>query len=142
MLQGEATTARPSNNVIRQRVYASALDYFTHLPQGPTQGLAQLKTDVKLLISFWQVLYADGKYIKKEIFLSKENDVPFMSNLTQLEPYVEQLAQSELFKTLIISCTRTSFPLNYDFFSFKLANSLPDQPHRPGMRLHHQVHIT
>ncbi|KAK6746150.1 hypothetical protein RB195_012331 [Necator americanus] len=112
MLQGEATTARPSNNVIRQRVYASALDYFTHLPQGPTQGLAQLKTDVKLLISFWQVLYADGKYIKKEIFLSKENDVPFMSNLTQLEPYVEQLAQRSATQTWHASASSSSHYVN------------------------------
>ncbi|KAK5965010.1 hypothetical protein GCK32_003992 [Trichostrongylus colubriformis] len=71
MLQGEATSARPSNNVIRQRVYASALDYFTLSPQGPTQMHAQLRADVKLLISFWQTLYADGKYIKKEVFSAK-----------------------------------------------------------------------
>ncbi|VDM61613.1 unnamed protein product [Angiostrongylus costaricensis] len=71
ILQGEATTARPSNNVIRQRVYASALDYFTLPPQGPTQAHAQLRYDVRLLISFWQTLYADGKFIKKEVFLQK-----------------------------------------------------------------------
>ncbi|XGW14011.1 hypothetical protein V3C99_000358 [Haemonchus contortus] len=91
MLQGEATAARPSNNVIRQRVYASALDYFTLSPQGPTQMQAQLRADVKLLISFWQVLYADGKYIKKEIFLTKDNELGITPTLNQIEPYVEQL---------------------------------------------------
>ncbi|KAK6013366.1 hypothetical protein OSTOST_21321, partial [Ostertagia ostertagi] len=91
MLQGEATAARPSNNVIRQRVYASALDYFTLSPQGPTQMHAQLRADVKQLISFWQVLYADGKYIKKEIFLTKDNELAITPNLNQIEPYVEQL---------------------------------------------------
>ncbi|EYC21934.1 hypothetical protein Y032_0018g3619 [Ancylostoma ceylanicum] len=99
MLQGEATSARPSNNVIRQRVYASALDYFTLAPQGPTQGHTQLRADVKLLISFWQVLYADGKYIKKEMFLSKDNDVTLTANLTQLEPYVDQLVQRSATQT-------------------------------------------
>uniref|UniRef100_A0A158P6J4 1-phosphatidylinositol 4-kinase n=1 Tax=Angiostrongylus cantonensis TaxID=6313 RepID=A0A158P6J4_ANGCA len=73
ILQGEATTTRPSNNVIRQRVYASALDYFTLPPQGPTQAHAQLRDDVKLLILFWQTLYADGKFIRKEVFLQKGN---------------------------------------------------------------------
>ncbi|PIO59131.1 hypothetical protein TELCIR_19416 [Teladorsagia circumcincta] len=80
MLQGEATAARPSNNVIRQRVYASALDYFTLSPQGPTQMHAQLRADVKQLISFWQVLYADGKYIKKEIFITKGVSRKFVPN--------------------------------------------------------------
>ncbi|KAK5965562.1 hypothetical protein GCK32_016578, partial [Trichostrongylus colubriformis] len=91
MLQGEATSARPSNNVIRQRVYASALDYFTLSPQGPTQMHAQLRADVKLLISFWQTLYADGKYIKKEVFSAKDNELAITPNLNLIEPYVEQL---------------------------------------------------
>ncbi|PIO77059.1 phosphoinositide 3-kinase family, accessory domain protein [Teladorsagia circumcincta] len=52
---------------------------------------AQLRADVKQLISFWQVLYADGKYIKKEIFLTKDNDLAITPNLNQIEPYVEQL---------------------------------------------------
>ncbi|VDL64036.1 unnamed protein product [Nippostrongylus brasiliensis] len=99
MLQGEVTSVRPSNNVIRQRVYASALDYFTLSPQGPTQPHARLRADVKLLISFWQVLYADGKYIKKEIFLPKDNDLALSSNLAQLEPYIEQLGQNRTAQT-------------------------------------------
>ncbi|VDK66599.1 unnamed protein product [Cylicostephanus goldi] len=94
MLQGEVTASRPSNNVIRQRIYASALDYFTQPPQGPTQSTAQLKADIKLLISFWQVLYADGKYIKKEIFLSRDNEVGVAANLNQLEPYGDQMQSS------------------------------------------------
>lgn len=54
-------------------IFLTYVLYFSLSPQGPTQGHTQLRADVKLLISFWQVLYADGKYIKKEIFLSKGN---------------------------------------------------------------------
>ncbi|KIH57605.1 phosphoinositide 3-kinase family, accessory domain protein [Ancylostoma duodenale] len=112
MLQGEATAARPSNNVIRQRVYASALDYFTLAPQGPTQRHTQLRADVKLLISFWQVLYADGKYIKKEMFLSKDNDINLTANLTQLEPYVDQLVQRSATQTWHASASSSTHYVN------------------------------
>uniref|UniRef100_A0A1I7XCJ4 HEAT repeat-containing protein 1 n=1 Tax=Heterorhabditis bacteriophora TaxID=37862 RepID=A0A1I7XCJ4_HETBA len=103
LLQGETATARPSNNVIRQRVYASALHFFTWgifyliylllAPQGPTQTHTQLKNDVKLLIAFWQVLYADGKYIRKELFTSNDNDLNFATTISHLQPYSEQLGQ-------------------------------------------------
>ncbi|CAD6198558.1 unnamed protein product [Caenorhabditis auriculariae] len=85
LLQGEASISRPSNVLIRQRVYASALHYFTIPPQGPTQSEAQLREDVNLLISFWQVLYADGKYIRKEVFASTDNELKLSQTLSQVQ---------------------------------------------------------
>lgn len=38
--------------------------------QTPTQNAAQLKNDIRLLIIFWNTLFSDVKYIKKEIFSS------------------------------------------------------------------------
>lgn len=59
---------RTSKNVLRQKVYLSVFDYFSLPPQTPTQTNNQLRNDIKYLILFWQALYADSKYIKKEIF--------------------------------------------------------------------------
>ncbi|KAJ1361925.1 hypothetical protein KIN20_021310 [Parelaphostrongylus tenuis] len=111
ILQGEATTARPSNNVIRQRVYASALDYFTLPPQGPTQAHAQLREDVRLLISFWQTLYADGKFIKKEVFLQKDNEL-VTASLNHLDPLADQLGQRSLGQTWHASASSSSYYVN------------------------------
>uniref|UniRef100_F1KPV3 1-phosphatidylinositol 4-kinase n=1 Tax=Ascaris suum TaxID=6253 RepID=F1KPV3_ASCSU len=70
MIQGDSISSRLSKNVLRQRVYAAALDYFTVAPQTPTQNSTQLRNDIKLLIAFWNTLFADVRYIKKEMFAS------------------------------------------------------------------------
>lgn len=75
MIQGETVSSRLSRNVLRQRVYAAALDYFTIAPQTPTQSSTQLRNDVKLLITFWNTLFADVKYIKKEMFDSVDAEL-------------------------------------------------------------------
>lgn len=72
MIQGDSA-CRVSRNVLRQRIYATAFDYFTVAAQNPIQKGAQLRYDLRQLIGFWQVLYADGKYIKKEAFITNGN---------------------------------------------------------------------
>uniref|UniRef100_A0A0N4ZV71 1-phosphatidylinositol 4-kinase n=1 Tax=Parastrongyloides trichosuri TaxID=131310 RepID=A0A0N4ZV71_PARTI len=66
MIQGDTTPSRISKNVLRQRIYASAFDYFSIAPQVPTQSTAQLKSDVKQMTIFWLAIFSDLKYIKKE----------------------------------------------------------------------------
>lgn len=67
---GNVASFRTSRNVLRQKVYAVVFDYFSLAPQTPTQKSGQLRSDVKQLIGFWQALYSDAKYIKKEAFMS------------------------------------------------------------------------
>ena len=51
MIQGEDNGGRHlSCNVLRERVYCCAFDYFTLPPQTPTQTPAQLRHDIKQLI--------------------------------------------------------------------------------------------
>ncbi|KAI1713438.1 phosphatidylinositol 3- and 4-kinase domain-containing protein [Ditylenchus destructor] len=85
MIQGDGSNiGRMSTNILlRQRVYAVAFDYFTLPPQTPTQKNAQLRYDIKQLIAFWQALYADGKYIKKEIFQTNDSELT-LSGLQQV----------------------------------------------------------
>lgn len=99
MIQGETTIFRISKNVLRHRIYSVAFDYFTSVhvyvrvplpsfslaPQTPTQPLAQLKNDVKQLVSFWHALYADGKYIKKEAFVGNGSSLSVLQLATQFD---------------------------------------------------------
>ncbi|EJD74219.1 phosphatidylinositol 4-kinase, variant [Loa loa] len=70
MIQHDSISFHISKNILRQRVYCAVLDYFAVAAQTPTQNAAQLKNDIRLLITFWNTLFSDVKYIKKEIFAS------------------------------------------------------------------------
>lgn len=72
MIQSESTSNGYSKNVLRQRIYLTAFDFFTLIPQTPTQNRVQLENDLKHVILFWKTLYADSKYIKKECFLNND----------------------------------------------------------------------
>uniref|UniRef100_A0A0N5B712 1-phosphatidylinositol 4-kinase n=1 Tax=Strongyloides papillosus TaxID=174720 RepID=A0A0N5B712_STREA len=75
MIQGDTSPNRISKNVLRQRIYAAAFDYFSIAPQVPTQSIGQLRNDLKQIIGFWQTIYSDLKYIKKEATLNHLDSV-------------------------------------------------------------------
>ena len=66
--QGEAGGSRISKNVLRQRIYSVAFDFFSVAPQTPVFRGNILQSDIRSLLSFWQALYADSKYIRRESF--------------------------------------------------------------------------
>lgn len=68
MIQGEAGGSRISKNILRQRIYSVAFDYFTVAPQTPLHTGTALANDIRSLVQFWQALYADSKYVRKESF--------------------------------------------------------------------------
>ena len=76
LLQGEAVTAGVAKNLLRLRIYSSALDYFTLPPQPPTQRGADLKADIIDICNLWQTVYNDKKYLSKEMFETKETELP------------------------------------------------------------------
>ncbi|CAI5445845.1 unnamed protein product [Caenorhabditis angaria] len=83
MIQGESCLSRASNVLIRQRVYASAFHYFTLPPQGPIQSEDELREDIRLLIAFWQNVYSDGKYIRKEMCAVTDKEAILSHTLAQ-----------------------------------------------------------
>uniref|UniRef100_A0A914CYD1 1-phosphatidylinositol 4-kinase n=1 Tax=Acrobeloides nanus TaxID=290746 RepID=A0A914CYD1_9BILA len=91
MIQGDASSGRFSKNILRQRVYSVAFDYFTLAPQTPTQSNIQLKNDIKQLINFWNALFADAKYIKKETFATNDLEL----NLSNIQQYIGTGSQYE-----------------------------------------------
>jgi phosphatidylinositol 4-kinase len=70
MIQGDAVGSRISKNILRQRIYSVAFDYFSLAPQTPMHSGAQLANDIRSLVNFWQTVYADSKYVRKESFVT------------------------------------------------------------------------
>ncbi|GMS88027.1 hypothetical protein PENTCL1PPCAC_10202, partial [Pristionchus entomophagus] len=71
MLQGETSVGRFSYNVLRERVYASALHFFSTAPQGPVQESSQLRNDLQMLSAFWQRLCRCQVYQEGDIQCSQ-----------------------------------------------------------------------
>lgn len=55
--------------ILRERIYFTALDYFTVNARMPTQSNADLKEDIQYLLEFWYKIVAEKKYLKEENFL-------------------------------------------------------------------------
>ncbi|VDN02816.1 unnamed protein product [Thelazia callipaeda] len=75
MIQRDSISVCISKNILRQRVYYSMLDYFSVAAQTPTQNTTHLKNDVRWMITFWNTLFSDVKYIRKEIFANIDTEL-------------------------------------------------------------------
>ncbi|CAH3130736.1 unnamed protein product [Porites lobata] len=64
MLQGDFLTNSVVKNVLRERIYLNAMDYFSVEPMWPVSKDVQLREDVQVLIKFWQAMHSDKKYMK------------------------------------------------------------------------------
>ncbi|KAL5017409.1 hypothetical protein ScPMuIL_006998 [Solemya velum] len=63
LLQGEILPNSTNKSVLRERVYAAALDYFAGPKICPIQRGSDLREDIIILIKFWKLMYADKKYL-------------------------------------------------------------------------------
>ncbi|KAK3587139.1 hypothetical protein CHS0354_006780 [Potamilus streckersoni] len=67
LLQGEVPINLTSKSVLRERIYATALDYFAGPVIFPTQRGSELREDIIQLISFFMQMHADKKYLSSVI---------------------------------------------------------------------------
>ncbi|KAK3083088.1 hypothetical protein FSP39_013642 [Pinctada imbricata] len=70
LLQGDFLINTISKSVLRERVYAAALDFFSGPVIYPSQRGPDLREDINTMIKFWKMMHADKKYITA-------NTVPF-----------------------------------------------------------------
>ncbi|CAK5086225.1 unnamed protein product [Meloidogyne enterolobii] len=98
MVQGEAGGSKISKNVLRQRIYSVAFDYFTVAPQTPLHRGHILQNDITSLVGFWQALYADSKYIRRETFTTNDPELSF-TNLQQIVNNVQYSNEASKFQT-------------------------------------------
>ncbi|XP_067946657.1 phosphatidylinositol 4-kinase alpha-like [Watersipora subatra] len=77
LLQSNTISSAACRCVLRERVYSTALDYFSVKPRFPLIKGQVLKEDIMVIIKFWQMTQAEKKYYKntpKEAPLAFELD--------------------------------------------------------------------
>ncbi|KAM7348854.1 phosphatidylinositol 4-kinase III alpha isoform 1-T1 [Cochliomyia hominivorax] len=63
LLQGNTIPKSLARNILRERIYSNALDYFCGPPTCPNQGKEQLLDDILILLKFWQTMRSEKKHL-------------------------------------------------------------------------------
>jgi phosphatidylinositol 4-kinase len=81
--------------ILRERIYFTALDYFTMISHVPTQSYVELHEDIKFLLEFWHKMVAEKKYLKEENFLLTGNYNSSVVNAGSSTPDANSMAGNE-----------------------------------------------
>ena len=63
LLQGNTIAKSLSRNILRERIYFHALDYFCAAPMCPSQSHEDLLEDITILMTFWQTMRSEKKHL-------------------------------------------------------------------------------
>lgn len=63
LLQGNIITKSIARNILRERIYYYALDYFCSEQMCPSQSRDELYEDIIILIKFWQTMRSEKKHL-------------------------------------------------------------------------------
>lgn len=63
LLQGNTIPKSLARNILRERIYSNALDYFCGPPTCPNQSKEQLLDDIFILLKFWQTMRSEKKHL-------------------------------------------------------------------------------
>lgn len=63
LLQGNIITKSIARNILRERIYYYALDYFCGIQMCPPQSRDELYEDICVLIKFWQTMRSEKKHL-------------------------------------------------------------------------------
>uniref|UniRef100_A0A1A9ULE3 Phosphatidylinositol 4-kinase alpha n=1 Tax=Glossina austeni TaxID=7395 RepID=A0A1A9ULE3_GLOAU len=63
LLQGNTVPKSLARNILRERIYSNALDYFCGPPTCPNQNKEQLLSDILILLKFWQTMINEKKHL-------------------------------------------------------------------------------